>query len=200
MRIFLLYILVIVHGMVDAQIVNPVILTPEEAVSLALENNIVLQKDGLETRKYEFERTSALDFDPLEVNVRGGQLYDNHNGQYLEINQDFGSLPELFLKYRLANEKLHLKNSESLIREKEITVEVKSAYYFWIYLNSKLSVLEEEDRIFSGLKDSAGLQGQKEEVDALQVMRVETAAADVKSRMEMLQDELEISRKRSYLL
>lgn len=169
------------------------LLSPEEAVSLALENNPVILNSSLQIDKAQLMKQASWDIDATEFKFKIGQIYSPEQDRYFELNQGFGSLLEHIYQFHMANQHLQLSKTEFEIQQRNITSEVKSAYYFWVYTYNRLSILQQQQQIFSDIARIAGLQYKNGEIDLLEKTTLLAEVAHVETQLNMLYDELDIA-------
>lgn len=168
-------------------------LSPEEAVSLALENHPLMLNQSLQSAYDRYALQSSWDLEPAGIKYRSGELYGPERDQYLEVNQDFGSLLQHISDYRIANQQVVIKRTEQEIQRKKIIAEAKSAYYFWLYQQSSLKILEEQYEIFSDISRIADLKYDKGEIDLTERSSLITEAAHKATKRNMAYDALKIA-------
>ena len=168
-------------------------LTVDEAVELALKNNPKVANAALKIDEARSQKQGSWDFSPLEFKYQYGQINSETNDRYMEINQNFGSLLAHIQSFRKANRNVDLITSEYTITEKEITVQVKSAYFFWLYLHNKLDVLNEQKNLYHDLVRIAGLRYNLGESDLLEKTVADTRYAEVDNDYNRTQDDLVIA-------
>jgi cobalt-zinc-cadmium resistance protein CzcA len=169
------------------------VLSPEEAVSLALENHPMLMNQFMKDAHERYALRSSWDLDPVEITYRSGELYGPENDRYLEINQEFGSLLQHISDYRLASQQVKLEHTEQEIRRKHISAEIRSAYYFWVYQQSRLNVLEQQQDLYSDFARIADLKYQKGEIDLTEKATLIAEAAYKATKLNMAYDELQMA-------
>jgi cobalt-zinc-cadmium resistance protein CzcA len=86
-----------------------------------------------------------------------------------------------------------LVKSEYAITVKEITAQVRSAYFFWLYLYDKLNVLNEQKNLYHDLVRTAGLRYNLGETDLLEKTVADTRYAEVNNEYSRAQDDLVIA-------
>jgi cobalt-zinc-cadmium resistance protein CzcA len=168
-------------------------LTVDEAVRLALTNNAVTKNAGLEIEKAKAMKTGAFLFQPTELVYQYGQINSPVNDRYIEINQNFGSLLQHINRYRAANKIWELSRIESEIIDKELTAQVKSAYYFWIYLHNRLEILNEQKDLYSDLIRISELHYKLGATNLLEKTMANARQAQVDIEYNMLLDDLIIA-------
>ncbi|NJK84792.1 MAG: hypothetical protein HC906_01220 [Bacteroidales bacterium] len=80
------------------------ILTIEEALNMAYENNPKLKYAQLNLQRSLIAKSGSFDFSPAQLNYFSGQLYSPQKDNIISIRQDFGSIPEHFYKLKTARQ------------------------------------------------------------------------------------------------
>ncbi|MBN2213399.1 MAG: CusA/CzcA family heavy metal efflux RND transporter [Bacteroidales bacterium] len=168
-------------------------LTADEAVRLALANNAVTRNAVLEVEKAKALKNGAFQFQPTEFVYQYGQINSPVNDRYIEINQDFGSLLQHINRHRAYNKLWELSRIENEIINKELTAQVKSAYYFWIYLHNRLEILNEQKNLYSDLIRISELHYKLGATNLLEKTMAAARQAQVEIEYNMLQDDLIIA-------
>jgi cobalt-zinc-cadmium resistance protein CzcA len=168
-------------------------LTVDEAVSLALKNNAIARNAGLEVEKARALKSGAFRFQPAEFVYQYGQINSPVNDRYIEINQNFGSLLQHINRYKEANKIWELSQIENEIIKKQLTAQVKSAYYFWIYLHNRLEILNEKKDLYSDLIRISELHYKVGATNLLEKTMAAARQAEVEIEYNMLQDDLIIA-------
>ncbi len=168
-------------------------LTVDEAVKLALTNNAVTKNAELEIEKAKAIKTGAFRFQPSEFVYQYGQINSPVNDRYIEINQNFGSLLQHINRYRTANKTWELSQIENEIINKELSAQVKSAYYFWIYLHNRLEILNEQKELYSDLNRISELHYKLGATNLLEKTMAAARQAQVDIEYNMLLDDLIIA-------
>lgn len=194
MRIHYTFILLWISVLSYSQADPLSVITVDEAVNMALDNNPAVVNHSLKIEQSNFMKSALLNFQPTELKYRSGQIYRPEHDRYIELNQSFGSLLEHINNYRLANEYLQISKTEYDLVIKNITAEVKSAYYFWIYTYNKLLLQEQKEDVFSDVERIAALQYKNGDIDQLEKTALFAEASGVRTALNMLYDELEIAR------
>jgi len=168
-------------------------LTVDEAVSLALANNAVTRNATLEIERAKAMKNGAFQFQPTEFVYQYGQINSPVNDRYIEINQNFGSLLYHINQLRTVNKMQELSQIENEITKKELTAQVKSAYYFWIYLHNRLKILNEQKILYSDLIRISELHYNLGATNLLEKTMAAARQAQVEIEYNMLQDDLIIA-------
>lgn len=194
MRIYYTFILLWISVLSFCQADSLSVIAVDEAVHMALENNPAAVNHSLKIEQSRLMNSALLNIKPTEIKYRSGQIYGPEHDRYIEINQSFGSLLEHISNYRLANEYMQISKTESDLAIKNITAEVKSAYYFWVYTYNKLLLQEQKGNVFRDIERIAELQYRNGDIDQLEKTSLYAEAASVRTTLNMLYDEYEIAR------
>lgn len=119
-------------------------LTIEDAVSLALDNNIEIKNTALERKKTEYNKGSSIQIKPIRAEYRRGQINSYLNDQWLEVYQNFGSPLESYYNRKKAEHEINAKEKELKLTKLEIEKETKLVYFNWIYLYNKKKIIQQQ--------------------------------------------------------
>lgn len=143
-------------------------ITVEQAVNIALKNNQEVQASELQVQSSQAMRKSVFELPKANFNVQ--------YGQYNSINQDLGfqlsqNIP--FPTYYVAKSNLYkaeLQNSKlkQLATANQISAQVKSLYYQYVYLLQNRTTLVSLDSAYSGFVNAATLRYQTGETNLLE--------------------------------
>jgi cobalt-zinc-cadmium resistance protein CzcA len=165
-----------------AQDTNRISLSMQEAVNNAISNNYRIKNAKLDIAQAELQKNSSFNFNPTEITYKHGDLYSNETGNYLEINQNFGSILsqiQILKKTKINNQ---LQSSACELVVNEITAEVKSAYIYWQYKCRINLLLEEEKNIYKKLADIAELRYKTGDISLLKRSIMLTTLSEINSQ------------------
>lgn len=168
-------------------------LTVDEAVNHALANNQLIKNSELDIEKARATKSGFIQLPPTHFTYRYGQINSPVNDRYMEINQNFGSLLFHINHLKVTNKMLELSQINSEIAKKELTVKVKSAYYFWVYLHKRLDILNEQKNLYSELTRIANLHFKLGATNILEKTVAIARQAQVEIAYITLQDDLIIA-------
>jgi cobalt-zinc-cadmium resistance protein CzcA len=190
---FAIVLLILLPVFAAAQEISGKSLSPEEAVTIALNNNPDIKNAVLQVRKSETLKTGAWEFEPMEFTYQYGQINAPVNDRYIDINQNFGSLLTRIQQYNLAKKQVEVSLSELEIKKRSLVSQVKSAYYFWWFLHEKIALGKEESLLYTDMQRIVNLRYQLGEIGELERTVASARAAEVHNKLEMLSDELMIA-------
>jgi heavy metal efflux system protein len=178
---------------ISAQDTIRISLSMQDAVNYALNNNFNIKNARLQLARADLQKYSSFELNPTEITYRHGNLYSNEPGNYLEINQNFGSILTHIqtLKNSKVNSKLQLTAYELALNE--ITADVKSAYVYWQYYHRINSLLGEEKEMYEKLTDIANIKYKMGDISQLKKTILLTTLSELNSQYLMSTDELVIA-------
>lgn len=165
-------------------------LTLEQAVDLALKNNLQLQSQQLNVQSSTALKKSVFELPKTEFNLQ--------YGQYNSINQDIGytisqNIP--FPTYYVAKSNLYAAELQgSKLKQQatanEITAQVKSLYYTYTYLLQNKKTLLSLDSAYSNFVNAATLRYTTGETNLLEKTTAETKQAQLKIQLQQNESDL----------
>lgn len=170
---------------------GPKAITVDEAVSVALKNNLAIQAQQLNVQSAQVLKKSVFELPKTGVNVQ--------YGQYNSINQDLGfqlsqtiPFPGVYVAQAgLYKAQLQGSQFKKQATVNEIAAQVKSLYYQHIYLLQNRQVLLQLDSAYSNFANAAALRYSTGETNLL-----EKTAAEAKQgllKIQLRQNEADIA-------
>jgi heavy metal efflux system protein len=146
---------------------DTMVLTLNEAVAIALNNNYLLKNASLRIDQLTQSNLAGFNLPATELNYRFGQLYSEENTKYLEINQNFGSILTHIREMKRSGFRNALASDELELVKADLSAQVKSAYFSWVFSFAISGIYEEEKNLFSKLTEIAALRYQLGEISIL---------------------------------
>lgn len=119
-----------------------------QAIQLMKTQNPHAKNARLLVEAAETNKASALDFHPTEFVYYNGQLNGAVNDKYFEVNQNFGSPLAHYYKGKINKEALEQAKTHSLLSINELTAQLKSEWFEWVFAQNKLALVENEIKVF----------------------------------------------------
>ena len=170
---------------VDAQTV-PKTMTVDEAVSMAMENNLSIQAQTLNVQSSVYLKRSVFELPKTNVNVQYGQYNSINRDNGIQVSQ---SIP--FPTYYGAKAGLYksmLKNSELQSQEtsNEVKAQVYTLYNELQFLKNKIAQLEYLDSLYEGFTSASSLRYSTGETNLLEKATAESKKGQVVIRLEQV--------------
>lgn len=154
-------------------------ITVDEAVSLALKNNLHIRAQQLNVESSEIARNAVFELPKTAINLQRGQYNSIKTDNAFSVSQ---SIP--FPTYFAAKSDLYdaeLKNSEFSLRlsNSEIKAQVLAQYNEWHYLRQKQKQLQLLDSLYADFANSAAVRFRSGETKLLEQTTADTKRGEV---------------------
>ncbi|MBN2172719.1 MAG: CusA/CzcA family heavy metal efflux RND transporter [Bacteroidales bacterium] len=168
-------------------------LSMNQAVQLAIENNLTYRNAGLELEMAKKLKKTGFDLPAAEIEYDKGQINSSYKDYYLSIKQPF-SFPTVYTSQnQYQKDFIRLNESKFKIAEQNLIGDVKSTYLVWAWMYRKLQILQRKDSVFSGFQRAAELQYTEGEINYLSKVMAETEALEISNAMDQAKADLSIA-------
>jgi heavy metal efflux system protein len=179
-----------------AQQAIPPVLTLQEAIRQATENNLNVRSAGYQVEMQNALKGASWDIGKTNLDYEYGQFNSFSKDNGITVSQTF-SFPTLYAnQHKLA--KANLKSSEI---DKSVTVngianQVKVAWWQLVFFRSKLRLLEYQDTLYTGFFKAAARRAETGETNRLEKISAESQSLEIKNQLKQTQADIEIYLKR----
>jgi cobalt-zinc-cadmium resistance protein CzcA len=187
-----LFLCVLGLNSANAQIIKP--LTIEDAISIAIKNNLKIQSQLLNVQSSTVLKKSVFELPKTNVNIQFGQYNSINQDKAVQINQ---SIP--FPTYYSAKSNLYkaeLQSSE--LQQKATTIETKAQVQYWFfqlqYLQTIKKQLQSLDSLYNDFVTVAALRYKTGETNLLEKTTTETK----RGQLSLILQQNEIDSKTAY--
>lgn len=125
------------------------VISREEAVQLALENNKTLKAYTLNAEIIKSETRTNSKFDPLDISTSFGNLNGNMNDSRITITQNIPNIPEIIAAKKQNNTRVLANENERKLFEKELSKSVRDLYDQCSALQYKITLIYQTDSLFA---------------------------------------------------
>ncbi|MEQ8360162.1 MAG: CusA/CzcA family heavy metal efflux RND transporter [Cytophagales bacterium] len=176
------------------------VLSLEQAIEIAVDNNGDLQASKNRIRIAEEARKGAVNLPKTDFGVQYGQ-YNSADDEYAwQLNQSF-ALPTVYSRLRqLANSEIESKKLSYDMDLNDLKFKVRSSWYRLSYLNEKLNILLFQDSLSQDFQRASESRYKTEASSLLEKMTAETQVMEISNRLFMLQSDIEIEKARLLIL
>lgn len=162
-------------------------LTVQEAVDLALKNNLHMQSAKLGEQYYQSLKKSNLDMDKTNVGIEYGKLNSVANDNRFTISQGI-QFPTVYKHQRsINNMNIVLSKINTRQQEYELKALVRQTYYALLVFKQKKQLLLEADSIYRAFLEKANLRFKAGDVDALEKSTTENQRLQISNQLSVLQ-------------
>ncbi len=169
-----------------------ILLSAGQAVDSAIKNHQLYIISQLQLQQIKAQKGTAVNFEPLEVNYKRGQINSPAVDNYFEIYQDFGSPLEHYRRSCLIKQEANVAEHNSEIVRKNLIVNVKSIYYQWIYQHSKLLLARDKKDLYKDYLKISNLHYKTGNFDIIEKTQAETRFYKVEMEHQIALDELRV--------
>ncbi|MDR2919589.1 MAG: CusA/CzcA family heavy metal efflux RND transporter [Tannerella sp.] len=172
-------------------------ITLESAIQMAKENSPRLKSATASVDKAQISKGESWELGATSVDYSWGQLNGTtRNDKEITINQSLGSLLTPFYKNSLANKQINTGTYYKEIIEKEITAEVKRAWYYYIFTFNNVNLYSKQQEMADELQRIGELRYKQGDITLLEKNMASTLAASMKSKAFMAEEEHKIAIRR----
>lgn len=166
----------------------------QEAIQTAMDHNKQIQNAELRIKQTAANKQKIIDLKPTELNLQRGQINSSLEDQYFEVTQSLGSPIKSIYQGKKVRKEIALKKTESEIIRRELTRDVKTAYFEWIFLHNKRKIIREELALYEEFNRIASLRHDLGDTPLLEKTTAETKFLEAKNRLKSIHNEIAMAR------
>jgi cobalt-zinc-cadmium resistance protein CzcA len=168
-------------------------ITLQEAIQLALDNNLEIKSSGMSVDAMRALKSSSLDLDKTNFGIQYGQFNSIVKDNSMEVTQTISFPTVYYWQNRLVNEKI--KGSEWQLKGSRLDIAtlVKQVYYQLLYLYSRQDLLSYQDSLFTGFMRAAELRSKAGETNRLEMVTARSQSLEIKNQMNQLASDIRIN-------
>ncbi|WP_017730186.1 CusA/CzcA family heavy metal efflux RND transporter [Nafulsella turpanensis] len=160
---------------------KPLLLTLEQAIALALENNPALEQATLQVEQQEVLKKTAFDFGRTSIyhqreETNGSDIYGIAS---YGIQQDFEFPLTYAREYQYRNEQLEQSVLYRAVSANELIAAVSRAYNEWLLAESMLALVQQQDSIYRNFEAAANLRFETGATGKLELLSARSQARKV---------------------
>lgn len=154
-------------------------LTIEDAIVIALKNNLQLQSQQLNVKSYDKLNKSYFELPKTELNYQYGQFNSIQKDNSFQISQGIPFPTYYSSKAGLYNAQLKGSELQKQATESEIKAQVQLYYYQLLYLENNKKQLLHLDSLYADFVNAAGLRYKTGETNLLEKTTAETKQGEI---------------------
>lgn len=155
-------------------------LTPEEAVSRALEANPEMNISRMNTQAAKAMKLSAVDIGQTDINWQRGQINSALIDNYLTITQQFGSPAEKIARAGMLKQDVKVNQIAEEIQSRRLSARVLFLYYEAVWLRAKIRMYEQQQKQYEGLGKIAAARYRTGESNYLGTLMAEARTEEIR--------------------
>ncbi|MCD8403292.1 CusA/CzcA family heavy metal efflux RND transporter [Tenacibaculum finnmarkense] len=165
---------------------KPQKLSEQNVIAIALKKSVARYKSALNIVKNKAEITSAISLEPISIKYQDVGVSAGLSEKEWSANQNFGAVLTHLQKRKLAISKHELAILENDISRKETIRTARSLYQQWHYLYGLISLLEEQEKnstliknISNKLYDAGEIGGLENDLTILQSLGTQAKKSSI---------------------
>ncbi len=170
------------------------VLQVDSAVQHALQAHPVLQNAALQIQVAELGIDQARRTPPAELQVQFGQINTSLVDYNASVVQSLGNLAVKRQGKELARANVLLNQHERTLLNRQITYQVRRAWYEWVATGQRVSLLEEQLNLYAEVYQRARLQQQTGAISALE----RTLTENQQTRVQRALSEARVQEQQAY--
>lgn len=164
----------------------------DEMIQTAITKNRFLENERLKSKYQQLLIGTATDISKTSLTAEYGQINSFEKDNRFGIMQTF-SFPSVYSKGRAwLSEEVKVSEWNSLVKENDLILKIKTLYYDWLYLQYKKQLLQKADTIYSGFLQKATIRLNTGESNILEKTNAETQQLQIANQLEQLVADLNI--------
>ncbi len=169
------------------------LISMEEAVKIALDNNYQLENARLDIDKAEKLRKTSFNLPPPELFLEMGQINSSLNDRYLSVSQSF-SFPTIYTSRGKLNRAItDLENEKYSMTHSEVVASVMSIYSNWVLYHEQIKLVITIDSIYQDFLSAAESRFASGDINGLELIMAETKAAAIMNVYQRINTELMVA-------
>jgi heavy metal efflux system protein len=167
-------------------------ITLEESINTALQNNLKVKIEKLNTEYQKKLVASAINIPQTNLIGEYGQINSAYNDTKFGISQSF-SFPVVYSRQKsLQNGSYKVGVLNVALQEAELKKEVSTLFYCLLYLQQKQKILLRTDSIYSAFKERTDLRFEQGESNILEKSTAENLRGQIGLQLSQLQVDMDI--------
>ncbi len=164
----------------------------EQALNQAYQNNESLKIADLPIRQADYQAKHKLTLDPLDIQMQFGNVNNAETDMSISVVQSF-ALPSVYRRKKEFYEaQSQLGTKAKQITQNELTYQVKQAYYQWLFLYEKRTLLQSRDSLLQDLQRVASVRVSTGEISPVELNRAELEAGQTHQQLKEVAQEIQI--------
>ncbi|MGX5690278.1 CusA/CzcA family heavy metal efflux RND transporter [Arcticibacter tournemirensis] len=159
------------------------VLTMEQAVEQAIENNQAIRSSSLEINRQQALRGTAVDPGKTSVDLQYGQFNSTRRDNNITISQNIPYPGVFSSKAKLSEAQIAGAKAGLAVNRNELTYQVRSAYTQLSYFFALQGFYRQQDSIFSSFQRAASLRYQTGESNLLESTTAETQRNEIRNQL-----------------
>jgi len=168
----------------------------KQAIQMALDSNLFVRSSAYSVETQKALRGASWDIPKTSVEGEYGRINSFTKDNSLTLSQSF-AFPTVYVnQYKLATANVKSSEWQHEVSQLEIATQVKQIYWQLAYLQSKRSLLNYQDSLFSGFFRAAELRANIGETNRLEMITARSRKLETKNLLQQVESDLRICSKK----
>jgi len=168
----------------------------KQAIQMALDSNLSVRASAYSVETQKALRGASWDIPKTSLEGEYGRINSFTKDNSLTVSQSF-AFPTVYVnQYKLANANVKSSEWQHEASQLEIATQVKQIYWQLAYLQSKRSLLNYQDSLFSGFFRAAEIRANLGETNRLEMITARSRKLETKNLLQQVESDLHICSKK----
>lgn len=165
----------------------------QNAIDTAIKNNLSLKNELLNSEYNKKLIAASIDIPTPALTGEFGQINSLYNDTRFGLSQLI-KFPTIYKRQKaLRNEIYRSSLNHIVLKEAELKLSVSKAFYQWIYLQQKMSILMQSDSIYQAFLAKATLRVEKGAGNILEKITAETQKGQIELQLSEVRQDIDIT-------
>ena len=168
----------------------------KQAIQMALDSNLTVRSSAYSVDVQKTMKGASWDIPKTNIDGQFGQFNSYTKDNSFTVSQTF-AFPSVYINQnKLANANVKSSEWQLKVTQLEIATQVKQVYWHLAYLNSKQSLYQYQDSLYSGILRAADLRARLGETNRLEMIQARSQSLEVKNQLQQIKDDYVIFKHR----
>jgi heavy metal efflux system protein len=158
------------------------VLSEQDAVTLALTNNPRIKIAGLEVEGKKSQQKTAFRLPSTNLGIQYGQMNSAARDPFVELSQNLGSLPAHVQRSKVYSTEVRIAEEQRALTVKDLTYQVRTSWQEWLYLRQVTKELHRQLALYEDFEKRADLQYRLGERSLLEKTLTENSLYEVRNK------------------
>ena len=150
------------------------VVTLEQAINESIEKNLMVKSSKLQAESQKSLVGSAWDLPKTNLAFTNGQYNSVQQDNNITITQNLAFPTVYSSQKKYLNQQAELANQQTLVTVNDLKYQVKQVYYQLQFLQTKASLLQQQDSIYANFSKASNLRYKLGESNLLEQVTSET--------------------------
>lgn len=176
------------------------VVTLEQAINESIEKNLMVKSSKLQAESQKSLVGSAWDLPKTNLAFTNGQYNSVQQDNNITITQNLAFPTVYSSQKKYLNQQAELANQQTLVTVNDLKYQVKQVYYQLLFLQTKASLLQQQDSIYANFSKASNLRYKLGESNLLEQVTAETQLLEIRNLIQQNDADINIAAAKLQLL